>query len=470
MKHTILYLISLISLSGFSQTNTFVIVDAKSNVPVSFAKISSGDYHILSNYEGKFTLDSNHVDFDSIKVSCIGYESASFSMSELEVNSKIELISNSKYLKSVEVVAKKTKYGNTKLGLIEEPVNRLRKDVIRGQTGTIRATWVPNTKPLQGKIETLNIYVSDAGFSSSYFRVHLYSCNEFSIKPSKSLLMSNLVVKGGAGNEWVSIDLKEMYINVPENGFFVGVEWLPETKNEAFLDTVIFNENQKNKTFTYLYEGNGVVLGAVYERYSTSKYKNWCLDSLTNDWAIILPLDESVFFIEDTLENGVVHIPTPDSYYKIVPCINADIRYIKQKSDKTYKAAKSRKLNKVKLVEQDLFKYPQNSIQNLFSSLIKAFEDDNILYVLKYLCVYKKDQFNSIYDDIKSEGIKEIISSKEKQEIIKELTLTLNAIDRGELKGLGDFKYELTVNEFTYNLVINNGQWKINPYSNRIIK
>jgi hypothetical protein len=308
------------------------------------------------------------------------------------------------------------------------------------------------------------------GVPSSYFRIHIYDCDAIAIRPDQELLAKNIVANGNLGNEWVTVDIKEMGINVSENGFFVGVEWLPETKHESFSDTIVFSGNNYDTTYTRIYEGNGVVLGAVHEEYITSKYKSWYLDSLINGWKIIMPQDESLFFVPDTLMDGKEFILTPQNLFLTVSCINADIRYVKQKTDKTYKTAKTRKLNKVEKIKQDLFKYPQNSIQNLFNSLIKAFENGDIIYILKYLCVYKKGELDSVYNEITAENRKEIIPETEKEKILKELTFVLGELTKGELKDLGSFKYELTVNQLSYNLFLDNGLWKINPNTYKVIK
>lgn len=471
MKSILTYLILLFSVCSFSQNTTISILDFKTNEPVSFAKVSIGDNYILSNYSGQFQLDSNHFKVDSLKVSCIGYETRSFSISEIKKDSILKLIPDFRYLKEVEVTSKKVKYKNTKIGVVDEPDNMFFTSIIRGRTGEVKAVWIPNDRALKGKIQTINVYVSDMGFSSSYFRVHVYDCNPINIKPGKELLIKNVIAQGTEGNQWVSVDVKEMNISVSESGFFVGIEWLPETKNESFSDTLIFSGNRYDTTYTLIYKGNGVALGCVHQKYSISKNKNWYLDSLTSDWKLLLPVDESRFFITDTLQNGRIYTPTPENHVKEVPCINADIRYIKQKKDKTYTSGKKRKLNKIEKVEENLFLYPQNSIENLFSSLIKAFQNNDVVYVLKYLCVYKDDKFKSIYTDIKNKEIEELITEENKNEILEHLTFILKSLSNSTLIDKGNFCYDLIVSDTVYyNLFFDNGLWKINPYSYKVIK
>ncbi len=175
-------------------------------------------------------------------------------------------------------------------------------------------------------------------------------------------------------------------------------------------------------------------------------------------------------YTTDTLPNGNTYLRTPDNHYQGVMCINIDVSFPKNKIDLTYKEPKKRKLNKLEKVKQDLFKYPQNNIHELFSSLINAFENDDIIYVFKYLCVYKEDQLDQIISDINNEENETYITQEEKERITNYLSGLQSKLDSAIITKIDDKHFELSADNEIYNLIIDDGIWKINPYSYRIYK
>lgn len=475
MKFLILILFSLTVLSGISQNQ---IIDSESKEPVSYAHIKSTNKlkGVISDYNGFFVLDSSYRELDSIIISCIGYDRKIILVSQLVENKVVELTPSTQNLHEVIVTAKKTKYRLKNLGITKKTKKTRFPDYVgTGKNGEEKAVWIPNDYSIPGYLKNINVYVSDLGYPDAYFRIHVYACNEFETKPDKELTRSNIIASATKGNEWVTIDMSNEHIQIGENGCFIGVEWFDSPKSKFYQDT-IFNTNAitwdenkskyKDTIFSRIRQGNGAVLGAISQKYRYSKNKLWY--KVDDSWQNIGKFAEPFINTTDTLPDGRLSQKTPDNLYVGIMCINIDVSFPKNKIDLTYKEPQKRKLNKLEKVKQDLFKYPQNNIHELFSSLIKAFENDDIIYVLKYLCVYKEYQLNQILSEIVDEENEDYISDEEKNTIVKNLSLLKSKLDSAVLTKIDDKHFNLSIDTEIYTIIVDDGLWKINPYSHRI--
>lgn len=475
MKYFILILFSFNILSVKSQNQ---IIDSESKEPVSYAHIKSVNKlkGVISDYNGFFVLDSLFRELDSIIISCIGYERKHILVSQILENKVVELTPSTQNLTEVIVTAKKTKYQLKSLGITKRPKKtRFAGWPGTGKNGEQKAIWIPNEYSVPGYLKNINVYVSDLGYPDAYFRIHVYACNEFETKPDKELTKSNIIASATTGNEWVTIDMSNEHIQVGENGCFIGIEWFDSPKSKFHQDT-IFNNGQtwdenksqyKDTIYSRIRKGNGAVLGGIYQKYRHSRNKHW---RKTSDGWMNSYLMDSIMYTTDTLPDGNTYLRTPDNSYLGVMCINIDVSFPKNKIDLTYNEPKKRKLNKLEKVKQNLFKYPQNNINELFTSLIKAFENDDIVYVLKYLCVYKENQLNQIISEIDDGENDNYISNEEKDRIVKNLSLFKSKLDLAVLTKIDDKHFELSVDNEIYNMIIDDGLWKINPYGYSICK
>ena len=475
MKFLILILFFITVLSGISQNQ---IIDSESKEPVSYAHIKSINKlkGVISDYNGFFVLDSSFRELDSILISCIGYNKKKILVSQLLENKVVELDQSTQNLSEVIVTAKKTKYQLKNLGITKKPKKTIFADYVgTGKNGDEKAIWIMNNYSIPGYLKNINVYVSDLGYPDAHFRIHVYACNEFETKPDKELTKSNIIASATKGNEWVTIDMSNEHIQVGEQGCFIGIEWFDSPKSKFYQDTIFNNvrtwDESKNKYKDTIYsrtrKGNGAVLGGIYQKYRFSKNMHW--QKADNHWQNRGNL-ESVMYTTDTLPDGKTFQRTPDNHYQGVLCINIDVSYPKNKIELTFNEPKKRKLNKLEKVKKDLFKYPQNNIHELFSSLIKAFENDNIVYVLKYLCVYKENELNQILSEIVDEENEGYISDESKVTIVKYLKELRSKLNIAVLTKVDNKHFELSVDNETYNLIFEDGLWKINPYSYRIYK
>jgi hypothetical protein len=472
-KSLFLFSFSLLVLKVHCQ---FQILNSENNSPVAYAhiKLANKSLGYIADFNGNFPIDSSFKEHDTLLISCIGYQQKAISIEKLKREKVVYLSPKPYQLSEVAITAQKTKYRVRNLGLDKKTGKNgfgFPDYAGTGKNGEEKATWIPNEYSVNGLLKGINIYVTDLGYPDAHFRIHVYNCSAFETKPAEELTHSNIIVSGTTGNEWIHIDMSEEYIPIGENGCFIGIEWFDSPKSHAFKDTVYtegytwHNDKQKDTVYSRVRSGNGASIGAIYQSYRKSKNKFWKKEE--EGWSNWGNSIEKLLYTTDTFPDGRTMYRTPDNHYQGVLCINIDVAFPKTKIDLPFDAPKKRKLNKIEKEKKDLIQYPQSSINELFSSLIKAFKKEEVVYVLKYLCVYKEDQLEEILDDLDTdEGV--LLPPKEKEEIIKQLENIQQQLNDSPLRKLEDQHFELTVNEVVYHLVLEDGLWKINPYSYHI--
>ena len=459
-----------------SPEGQFQIIDSDTRLPIPYAQVKLSDQlkGIISDFDGFFVLDSTFHSSDTLIFSCIGYEKRSVSVRELLETKVIELLPSAKNISEVVVTAKKTKFQLRNLGVRKKPGKASFADYAgTAENGEEKAIWIPNDYSIRGELKSINVFVSDLGFPDAHFRIHVYECDPFETKPARELTSSNIIASGTQGNEWVTIDMSQEQITVGENGCFIGIEWFDSPKSIFHKDTIVNKgytwdgEKKKDTVYSRIRKGNGAVIGAIYQKYSVSKNKHW---RRTNTGWRNSNFIATKMFKMDTLPDGSTYLRTTDNHYQGVLCINVDVAFPKGKIKLPYEEPKKRKLNKLEKVKEDQFNYPQNNIDELFSSLIKAFEINNIIYVLKFLCVYEEGQLDDILTKIVDHENQDFISDEERGKIVENLKIIKSKLRTSTLRKVDNSRFELTVDKVTYHLIVEKGIWKINPYGHKIYK
>lgn len=467
----LLFLSTLFSVQGQNQ-----VIDSESKLPISYAhlKLLNQSKGVISDFNGFFVLDSTFRKLDSLIISCIGYNKQTLLVRNILEKKVVELSPTTQHIPEVHVSAKKTKSQFRNLGMTKKPKKSNFPDYAgTALNGEEKAVWIPNEYSIPGDLKNIRVFVSDLGYPDAHFRIHVYDCEEFETKPGNELTTSNLIASASKGNEWVLVDVSSEHIQIGENGCFIGIEWFDSPQSIFHLDTVYHKavtwdgERNKDTVYSRIRGGNGAVLGARNQKYRFSKNKPWYK---TNDGWKKFNLSDSILYTQDTLPDGSTYLRTPDNCYQAVLCINIDVAFPKNKVDLVYEKPKKRKLNKLENVKENPFNYPQKSIQELVSSLIKAFENDDLIYVLKFLCVYKTGQLDELLSEILDEENENYLADEKKVEIVSHLKKLQLNLNEAVLTKIADNQFELVVNHETYTLIIEKGIWKINPYSHQLFE
>jgi hypothetical protein len=202
-----------------------VVVDKTTRKPIPFVNIGVVKKQVgtVSDQNGRFTLDIPEImKNDTLKFSCVGYNSYSTTPAKLIGNDNtqlvIELAERTTVLKEVVVSTKKAK---TKVFGIERSSSLSHtsfhgfqggavEDILGSEIGMVikpkRSSW----------INDFNFYISENEFDSLKLRVNIYRLNGEEI--GENILKENIIVDVvGKKKGWIRVDLKPYNIIVEED-------------------------------------------------------------------------------------------------------------------------------------------------------------------------------------------------------------------------------------------------------------
>ena len=89
-------------------------------------------------------------------------------------------------------------------------------------------------------LKRVSFFIDNIGIPDSPFGIRLYSVDSITLKPDILIQTKDIITKGYKGNEWVKYEF-ENPIEVPNNGFYIAMEWLPSSKR--YLEQQIKGHN-----------------------------------------------------------------------------------------------------------------------------------------------------------------------------------------------------------------------------------
>jgi len=248
--------------------------------PIEFAAIlfkASGN-GLITDGNGNFRTILKKKDLtDTLIISSLGFEKKRIAIEGLSSTSSFRIVLKKKPVNLPEITILRKKYKNKTWGndgLFS--IGSMYIDTHGQQT----VLYIENEDSMKGKIVSVNFYLSRKGNTKAPFRVRLYEKDTLSGKPGKDLLSEMIVAKPNSKSGWFKMDLTEFDIQIPEQGFFAGIEGLypgnQQGKNsdieELSDEEVSFSEAPK--TISY-----GQQLG-----YTRMKGTNTWHYSLANTW------------------------------------------------------------------------------------------------------------------------------------------------------------------------------------------
>lgn len=255
MKKLLFTLFTFFTTFVFSQEK-IQIVDFQTKEPIAFATIAFGDGL------GGYTNGNGHFDFDkkqNFSVSMLGYKS--LSVSEEDFKSIIELESQPFEIEEIIISNKKGKQKIVKQKAYWK--NSTWLDSYTPQVGNEIAVLIPNEKNQEAGLSKIifSVATNPIRIFDNKSRQHFKEWEEFPYtiirirfyknennKPNGLLYSDEIVVNIHNSKEKFSeIDLEKYYIDVPENGLFVGIEFIGLTdQNQNYVFMPNFYETERN--------------------------------------------------------------------------------------------------------------------------------------------------------------------------------------------------------------------------------
>jgi len=229
MQKTLLtFLLSMAPIFLLAQTFSGQIIDAKTNTSLAYVNIGVVGKNIgtVSSPDGTFSLGlSPNLDPAELKISMVGYESLSFSVSEfkkkIKDNPKISLSPTSVELDEVVVMPKFTEtiiLGNTTTSTNFSAGFSI--DSLGKEAG-VKIKLKKKYRPAQ--ILKFRTSIASSDYDTIRFRLNFYDLKRG--KPTEKIVQENIIVTSTVKSGVIEVDLEDYQILV-EDDFCVTLEWI----------------------------------------------------------------------------------------------------------------------------------------------------------------------------------------------------------------------------------------------------
>jgi len=228
------------------------VLDASTKQPIAYVNIENfkAQIGIQSNQDGLFELNLlKGKQTDTLKISCVGYADRYITNLNSNPVAVYELTPTVFLLNEVKVSNKKP------IELQVGIVNKTGRNVVFfnkliQRPGTQQAVYIKSVANKVAYIKTVFFYLGDDMFDAP-FRVRIYESENG--LPGKDLLNKSIAFGAKKKNSWNELDMSNYSLLVPENGFFVSVEWIA---NDKYKKSASYENRRpdgtiEKKTFTY---------------------------------------------------------------------------------------------------------------------------------------------------------------------------------------------------------------------------
>ncbi|RRO20037.1 carboxypeptidase-like regulatory domain-containing protein [Flavobacteriaceae bacterium 14752] len=226
MTKLLLITFLLISNLCFSQLKSVIInSETKEKIPFVNIWVENENIGTTSNENGEFRLEVN--DQKNIVFSAIGFETKKIS-SKL-IKNVVEL--NPKLVQLDEVTISTKKLSR------ETTIGNFRRSKIHSYFACGAEPWISarffEYKEEYDKTTYLNKIkiLTRSNLKGSKFNIRLYDINDDG-KPENYLYDQNIIGIAKKGKKITEIDVSDLNIKFPKNGFFIAIEWLIIEKNK----------------------------------------------------------------------------------------------------------------------------------------------------------------------------------------------------------------------------------------------
>lgn len=274
------YLIFCLLLSStklIAQIVTLEDIKYRKIIPFATATFFLNNKNIKFDYfneKGQINVDGDFV-YDYVAISCVGFENRTF-LKTLFVDT-VQLEKNEILLNEIVInINKENKI--RQLGLYGSPV----KIAMGFSKGMEICIFIKNEDQILRKINSFIFELPSKTKKRSVIRLHSYKISEKDFEPGDEILNYNITkILDTDRSSKMQILLQDNDLNLPPDGFFIGLEflgYLDETENN------FFNENyEKGSTKLKLNDNLNESLTFIRNRVKNEKWDNtlWLKNNLS---------------------------------------------------------------------------------------------------------------------------------------------------------------------------------------------
>jgi hypothetical protein len=230
-----LFILLLISNTLYAQIIPFdgKILDHYTKEPVAFAhiKFENSNIGVSTTENGNFRLiiERKHLN-SNVFISCLSYQDTLVSASEI-YNKGFYLKPKTTQLK--EVIVKKYEPKEITIGFTKGKRNNRH---LHRQDTTMIAQFIKGNKidSSCNYLKKITLKFTDKVISPSKARIRIFDKDKIKGTPNNDLLSESLIITITKKQKVYELDFSELFVEVPEDGFFVAIEKLIIPMNMCF--------------------------------------------------------------------------------------------------------------------------------------------------------------------------------------------------------------------------------------------
>ncbi|WP_298149871.1 carboxypeptidase-like regulatory domain-containing protein [Flavobacterium sp.] len=218
----------LIGISANAQIHG-IVKDSISGQPIPYVNIwvENGNIGATSEQDGSFRIGATQT--DKLVFSAVGYQSKTVKTSNTTI---VNLQESVRQLDEVQVSVKRPEATKTiEIGGSKE----IAHTYLSGATPWIYAKFFPSDSLYAATPFIKNAIVfTKSNIRNATFKLRIFSVSDEGF-PENDLIGEDIVVSVKKGWEKNTIDLTKFHLTVPDNGIFIGYEWMIIAKNKYVM-------------------------------------------------------------------------------------------------------------------------------------------------------------------------------------------------------------------------------------------
>ncbi|MEX0272983.1 MAG: carboxypeptidase-like regulatory domain-containing protein [Flavobacteriaceae bacterium] len=248
------------------------VYDSGNKKPIPYVNLS-----FLNTLKGTSTDEEGHFFLDipeaylekQVHISSLGYNDTIVLAKDIHSAQRIEMTEESFELDEVVLVEK---LDHT---YVLNPImpHDLTSGFSSSYTPWVLALYFPNIGAQKKYVEKVTVFVqrkTEFRREASKFRLRIYDVDPETKKPRHDILRKSVVIQSSVDKDFVSIDVSALNIQMPQEGIFIGLEWLFVPYN-WYKSTVLDDSSGAKKvedrfapTFGGVYNRNANYRAMVY--------------------------------------------------------------------------------------------------------------------------------------------------------------------------------------------------------------
>ncbi|HEX6848544.1 MAG TPA: hypothetical protein VF144_16280 [Chitinophagaceae bacterium] len=203
---------------------TVKVINAKKD-PIPYCSVTwSKTKGLVTNDSGIVIIERRNEIIDSIAISTVGYCSAKISINDIFQSFHTIILKESEIILPEIVIVKRDK--DLELGCLAKKEGYSFLTNI-GSNSYLEAGYLVKDYPNYSILNAVSVFIAKKSESRIPFRVRFYK-NENGI-PGNDLINANIIVHSYETGRWCPIVLDTLNLQLPNEGFFISIEWLITT-------------------------------------------------------------------------------------------------------------------------------------------------------------------------------------------------------------------------------------------------